>query len=182
MRYNLHIMCKINLADPAVFARAYRDHRDLAFTAANAVLRDAGAAEDVVQDVFLRIWSRPRSFDPSRGSLATYIAVMARSRAVDQWRSRQTRAAALERAAAAEEAPIAQDSTADRVIRSDLRGRALRAIDRLPAPQRDALLLSYAKDLPVAEVAGLTGAPLGTAKGRVRLGLRRTRMLLETAA
>ncbi len=175
-------MCKIDLADPAAYARVYRDHRDLAFTAANAVLRDAAAAEDVVQDVFLRVWSRPRSFDPSRGSLATYIAVMARSRAVDQWRSRQTRAAALERVAAAEQSPEARDATADHVIRTDMRGRALRAIDSLPAAQRDALLLSYAKDLPVAEVATLTGAPLGTAKGRIRLGLRRTRTLLETAA
>ena len=78
-------MCNFDLTDPAVFARTYREHRDLAFTAANAVLRDAGAAEDVVQDVFLRIWSRPRSFDPSRGSLATYIAVIPTS-AGDRYR------------------------------------------------------------------------------------------------
>ena len=175
-------MWKTDLWWAADFARAYAEHRELAFRAAHGVLRDRTAAEDVVQEVFLHIWSRPRSFDPSRGSLATYIGVLARSRAIDQWRSRQTRDAALHRAAAAEQPGLQDDATAEQAIRADLRTRSLRAIESLPSEQREALLLSYGRDLTVREVATLTGAPLGTAKSRVRLGLRRTRSLLEDAA
>jgi RNA polymerase sigma-70 factor (ECF subfamily) len=173
-------MWKYELSDAACFAGAYAEYRDLAFAAANGVLRDAAAAEDVVQDVFLHIWSRPRSFDPDRAPLGTYIAVLARSRAIDQWRSRQARDAALTRAAAAEQRPgDAPDTTADAVIRSDLRAHALHAVAQLPDRQREALLLSYGRGLTVREVAGITGAPLGTAKSRVRLGLRGARALLE---
>ena len=175
-------MWKKELSWAADFAHAYADHRELAFRAAHGVLRDRAAAEDVVQEVFLHIWSRPRSFDPTRGSLATYIGVLARSRAIDQWRSRQTREAVISRAAAVERPGEHDDATAEQAIRTDLRTRSLRAIETLPPEQREALLLSYGHDLTVREVAARTGAPLGTAKSRVRLGLRRTRSLLEEAA
>jgi RNA polymerase sigma-70 factor, ECF subfamily len=70
----------------------------------------------------------------------------------------------------------------DGVIRAELRENTLRALARLPAAQRDAVLLSYGRGLTVPEVARLTGVPLGTAKSRLRLALRRTRALLEPAA
>jgi RNA polymerase sigma-70 factor (ECF subfamily) len=174
-------MLKIDLTDPACFARAYRDHRARAFSIANRVLRDPAAAEDVVQDVFAEIWSRPRAFDARRGSLSTYIGVLARCRAIDQQRSRKAREAALARAAAAEPPPDPHESPAETTIRADERGRTLRALDELPAEQRDAVLLNFGGGLTVPEIARVTGIPLGTAKSRVRLGLRKSRTLLEAA-
>jgi RNA polymerase sigma-70 factor (ECF subfamily) len=163
------------------FARAYRDHRARAHSIANRVLRDPAAAEDVVQDVFAEIWARPRSFDARRGSVSTYIGVLTRSRAIDHQRTRKAREAALARVVAAEPPPDPHESPAEATIRADERGRALRALDELPAEQRDAVLLNFGGGLTVPEIARITGIPLGTAKSRVRLGLRRSRTLLEAA-
>jgi RNA polymerase sigma-70 factor, ECF subfamily len=174
-------MSKFDLADPSDFADAYRRHRRQAFVAADCVLNDAAAAEDVVQEVFLRIWARPRMFDATRGSLETFIAVTARSRAIDMLRSRTRRDAAIARAGGAERSLEAPDALVDGAIRAELREHALRALARLPAAQRDAVLLSYGRGLTMPEVARLTGVPLGTAKSRLRLALRRTRALLEPA-
>lgn len=175
-------MSRPDLADPSDFAEAYRRHRRQAFVAADCVLNDAAAAEDVVQEVFLRIWSRPRMFDATRGSLEAFIAVTARSRAIDMLRSRKRREAAIARAGAADPPLEAHDAIVDEAIRAELRENALRVLAQLPAAQRDAVLLSYGRGLTVPEIARLTGVPLGTAKSRLRLALRRTRALLEPAA
>src|ERR1044071_7737176 len=75
-----------SLADPHAFTRAYSEHRAGALAAAQRVLHDPAAAEDVVQDVFAQLWRRP-TFDERRGSLRSYITMLARSRAIDRWRS-----------------------------------------------------------------------------------------------
>jgi RNA polymerase sigma-70 factor (ECF subfamily) len=173
---------KLNLADPADFAEAYRRHRRRAFVAADCVLHDAAAAEDVVQEVFMRIWSRPRMFDARRGSLETFITLTARSRAIDLLRSRGRRDAAIARAGEAAREPDDHDTVPDQAIRAELRASTLRAIAQLPPAQREAVLLNYAGGLTVPEIAQRTGVPLGTAKSRVRLALRQTRAVLDAAA
>src|SRR3954464_8513135 len=79
------------LRDPERFARVYDEHARDVHASAQAVLRDAGRAEDVVQDVFLRLWRRPDAYDPSRGPLSVYLRLMARSRALDLWREAEVR-------------------------------------------------------------------------------------------
>ena len=74
------------LHDPREFNRAYREHAPAMLSAATRVLHDSAAAEDVVQDVFMHLWRRPDSFDASRGSLGSFLTMMARSRALDRWR------------------------------------------------------------------------------------------------
>src|ERR687893_1479301 len=88
-----------DLRNPAQFNAEYRRLAPLALAAANRVLRDEAAAEDVVQDVFMQLWLKPASFDPARGSLTSYVTMLARSRAVDRWRTRSAREAAVERSA-----------------------------------------------------------------------------------
>jgi RNA polymerase sigma-70 factor, ECF subfamily len=171
------------LASTAGFSAAYRDHYPLAFSAAYRVLGDAAAAEDVVQDVFTALWREPRKFDPQRGSLPGYVAMVARSRAVDRVRSRNAGSAAVDRLAvrdAAREAEV--ESPAESVVRQEDAGRILSALAELPAAQRDAVLLAYGRDLSTAEIAEAAGVPLGTAKSRLRLGLQRTRQAVSTAA
>ena len=90
-----------DLRDPGCFARVFADHAAIVHGTALVVLRDAPRAEDVVQDVFLRLWRRPEAFDPARGDLAAFLRLMARSRAVDLWREAQARDRARRRVLAA---------------------------------------------------------------------------------
>jgi RNA polymerase sigma-70 factor (ECF subfamily) len=172
------------LTSPAGFSAAYREHRQLAFSAAQRVLGDAAAAEDVVQDVFTALWRDPSKFDPRRGSLRGYLAIMARSRAVDRVRSRNAGAAAVERLGVRDHADrgIAEDVPAERAVTRDEAGRVLSAVGSLPPAQRDALLLAFGRGMTTAEIARAVGVPVGTAKSRLRLGLRRTRAALAAAS
>ena len=171
-----------DLRDPNSFQAAYEQLAPRALAAANQVLRDQAAAEDVVQDVFMQLWLKPDSFDPDRGSLASYVTMMARSRALDRWRSRSARDAAVERSADQVRTEYSdQESAAEPVIRRERSRRLLGALDGLPGDQRDALLLAYGRGLTAHEIATVTGIPLGTAKSRVRLGLRKVRENLVAA-
>ena len=176
-------MLPIDLHDPRQFARAYDEHAPAMLAAATRVLRDRAAAEDVVQDVFLHLWRKPGSYDPRRGPLASYLTLMARSRALDRWRSRGARDSALERSAAQlrGERPVHEDA-ATPVIRREGELRVLRALDGLPGDQREAVLLAFGKGLTASEIAQAAGVPLGTAKSRVRLGMQKARAELVTAA
>jgi RNA polymerase sigma-70 factor, ECF subfamily len=169
----------IALASHAGFTAAYLAHRHLAFSAAQRVLGDAASAEDVVHDVFTALWRDPSKFDPRRGSLSGYVAMMARSRAVDRVRSRNAGAAAVERLGVrdAVREPV-EESAAERVVLRDEAGRVLAVVAELPPAQRDAILLAYGRGLTTAELARVAGVPIGTAKSRLRLGLRRTREVL----
>jgi RNA polymerase sigma-70 factor, ECF subfamily len=171
------------LKSPSGFSNAYRDNVPKAFAAAYRVLGDAAAAEDVVQDVFMTLWRHPDKFDPDRGSLPGYVAMMARSRAVDRMRSRQAGDTAVERLGRRdEERGDADESPAEAVIRREEGDLALNALAQLPRRQRDAVLLAYGRGLSAAEIAEEAGVPLGTAKSRLRLGLQKARESLAPAA
>ena len=169
-----------DLRDPIQFNDAYKRLAPLALAAANRVLRDEAAAEDVVQDVFMQLWLRPQTFDPTRGSLTSYVTMLARSRAVDRWRTRSARDSAVERSA--EQVRVHHtdnESAAEPVIRRERSLTLLDALDELPGEQREALLLAYGRGLTAQDIARATGIPLGTAKSRVRLGLRKARETLQ---
>lgn len=172
-----------DLRDPRQFNEAYTRLAPLALASANRVLRDEAAAEDVVQDVFVQLWLKPDMYDASRGSLASYVSMLSRSRALDRWRSRSARDSAVERAeeaARAETAPA--ESAADPVIRRERSRELLGVLSQLPGDQRDALLLAYGRGLTAQEIARVKAVPLGTAKSRVRLGLRKARTNMQAAA
>jgi RNA polymerase sigma-70 factor (ECF subfamily) len=173
-----------NLKDPRQFDDVYRQLAPQAIAAANRVLRDEAAAEDVVQDVFMQLWLRPSSYDAARGPLGAYVTMLARSRALDRWRTRGARDGALERSK--DEARLngaaAEESAAEPVMRRERSRTLAGAIKTLPAEQRDALLLAYGRGMTATEIADATAIPLGTAKSRIRLGLRKTRENLTAAA
>jgi RNA polymerase sigma-70 factor (ECF subfamily) len=138
------------------------------------VLRDEAAAEDVVQDVFVHLWRRPRAFDERRGSLRAYVTMLARSRAIDRWRTQAVHDGTIERLeGAARERHDA--SAAERAIERERRVWARGVVDRLPAGQREAVLLAYGAGMSATEIAAAVGVPPGTAKSRVRLGLEKLR-------
>ena len=168
------------LRDPEAFTAAYRRLAPAARTAALSVLRDEAAAEDVVQDVFCELWMRPEAYRPERGSLATFVYLLARSRAVDRLRSSAAAAAALHRdALEAKARPRAAEPTSEEVIRRVSASEMLSELDRLPDGQRAAVLLHHVGGLSDGELARAMRVPLGTAKSRIRLGTRRARDAMQ---
>jgi RNA polymerase sigma-70 factor (ECF subfamily) len=170
----------LDLSDPAQYQRAYEEHHRSVYAAAFRVLGNAAQAQDVVQDVFLRVWRRPQSFDARRGDLGSYLRVMARSRAVDLWREGQAAGRADDRLrlAVAHTEPRADERPSEATEREAAR-RAVRAeLRELPGPQREALVLAYWGGLTADEIARRSQVPLGTAKSRIRLGMARLRTAL----
>ncbi len=172
-----------DLSTPAGFAGAFREHARPAFAAAVRVLGDAAAAEDVVQDVFFSLWREPAKFDARRGSLRTYVAMMARSRALDRLRTRGARESAAQRLQHEHDLGVRRAEPPDAVVlRREGARQALRAVRDLPPAQREAVALSFAGGMSAREIAAATGVPLGTAKSRLRLGLVKARERLESEA
>jgi RNA polymerase sigma-70 factor (ECF subfamily) len=173
-----------NLKDPRQFDDAYRQLAPQAISAANRVLRDEAAAEDVVQDVFMQLWLRPSSYDAGRGPLSAYVTMMARSRALDRWRTRSARDNVVERTK--EEVRVtgrgSEDGADEQVFRRERSRTLAGALKRLPDEQREALLRAYGRGMTASEIAEASAIPLGTAKSRLRLGLRKTRENLAAAA
>lgn len=163
--------------DPREFSDVYRRLAPVAVRAAERVLHDRAAAEDVAQDVFARLWERPETYDPARGTLTSYVAMVARSRALDRWRSRQAADAATERLS--HDADLHSDGNAAELAWQRERVEAsIAALRQAPDEQRQAVLLAYGAGLSAREVAAATKVPIGTAKSRIRLGLIRTREAL----
>jgi RNA polymerase sigma-70 factor, ECF subfamily len=160
-----------DLSDPYEFRRAYEEHHRSVYAAAFRILGDGARAQDVVQDVFLRIWRRPSRFNPKRGELGAYLRLMARSRALDLWREAQAAGRASDRM----KLVVTEDPERpeDILERTSARAAVRDALRRLPDSQREALVLAYWGGLTADEIARHSAVPLGTAKSRIRLGLEK---------
>ena len=166
-----------DLSEPGGFRRAFDDHHRKVYASAFGVLGDAALAQDVVQDVFLRLWRRPGSFDPARGDLSTYLRLMARSRALDLWRESQVRGRAADRLklVGGEEEPRSEEHAGMIVERREDDAEVRKALGKLPDAQREAIVLAYWGGLTADQIARREHVPLGTANSRIRLGLARLR-------
>jgi RNA polymerase sigma-70 factor (ECF subfamily) len=136
------------------------------------------AAQDLVQDTFVKLWRNADRYDTTRGRLETWVLLIARSLAIDTLRRRVLESRSLEsigRPREADDAP-GPDEVAGT---ADLAARARRAMDGLTGEQRAALELAYFGGKTSAEVAELEGIPLGTAKTRIRTALIRLREAME---
>lgn len=174
----------MNLSDASTFAAVYEQHRRGVYGAAYRIVQNAAQAQDVTQDVFLRVWRNPEKFDHRRGELGSYLRLMARSRALDLWREGQAAGRATDRLkiAVGQDAPR-HDERPDVVAERDASNRAVRdALGDLPVAQREALVLAYFGGMTADEVARHVGVPLGTAKSRIRLGLSKLRERFDDAA
>jgi RNA polymerase sigma-70 factor (ECF subfamily) len=166
----------VNLGDPRQYDLAYRTHRQRVRAAAQRVVADPSTAEDVTQEVFLRLWLRPDLFDERRGSLAAFLCVMARSRALDRIRAEGALDRATHRLAehrlvepATEEEPVAE------LLREDQREELRHAMLKLPDAQREAITLAYSRGLNSVEIARRTHVGRATARSRLRLGIGKLR-------
>jgi RNA polymerase sigma-70 factor, ECF subfamily len=160
-------------------AEAYRRHAGAVYGLARRLLNDVRLAEEVVQEVFLRLWNQPDRFDPARGSLRSYLLAHAHGRAVDLLRSEGARRQREERDArqAAEAGYDLEHEVWDLTTAERVRS----ALESLPEGERDAIQLAYFGGLTYREVADRLGQPEGTVKSRIRSGLKRLRGELVAA-
>ena len=173
-----------DLRDREQFEAAYRRLAPTCLRIAHTVLRDRAAAEDVVQDLFLQLWRNPDAYDPARGPLRSYVAMLARSRSIDRRRSGSAKDSAFERLTHEHRTRNvrAADGADEAALRRELARQMLSKVNTLPAEQRDALLLAFGRGLTAREIAHAGNLPLGTAKSRIRMGLARVRELVGEAA
>jgi RNA polymerase sigma-70 factor (ECF subfamily) len=168
--------------DARGFEAVYARHSPAVYRAAMHVLGDPVRAQDVVQDVFMRLWRQPDRFDAERGSLRNYLRLMARSEALDIRREAGVAQRARERMVLLigrdcerpdDRPPVAAELRRDRTI-------VLRALSHLPAPQRQVIVMTYWGGLTADQIAARFGLPVGTVKSRIRLGLGKLRQRCGT--
>lgn len=169
----------MDLSDPAIFSRIYDEHARGVYGTALRITGEPAQAQDVAQDVFLRLWRNPRRFDARRGDLGPYLRLMARSRALDLYREGQAAGRAGDRLRSVPVEP--EEQPADAVTRFDERALVCALVKTLPEPQREAVVLAYWGGLTADEIARRSNVPLGTAKSRIRLGLAKLRDELAAA-
>jgi RNA polymerase sigma-70 factor (ECF subfamily) len=167
------IAAGLRSGDVEALAEAYRRNGAQVIAIASRYGAGGDDAEDVTQEVFMRLWRRPTDFDPARGSLKTLLLTMARYRAIDRLRSEGARVRREER-----EARFARgsDEHVGHAVEAESIGCEIDvALSGLPGPERTAIQLAFFDGHTYREVARVLGEAEGTVKSRIRSGLRRLR-------
>jgi RNA polymerase sigma-70 factor (ECF subfamily) len=157
-------------------AEVYRRHGGAVYGLARRVLNNASEAEDVTQEVFLRLWNQPDRFDPGRGTLRSFLLTQSHGRAVDAVRSLNARR--LRESGEARRTATAEYDMQHEVWDLAVADQVARALGDLPDDERRAIELAYFDGHTYVEVADLLGQPEGTVKSRIRNGMRRMRAVL----
>ena len=157
----------------SALAEAYRRHAGAVFGLARRLLSDHARAEEVVQEVYVRLWNEPDRYDPERGSLRSYLLAQCHGRAVDVIRADAARRRREEREA--QEHALGGYDIAHEVWDLALAEHVRAALDVLQPGEREAIELAYFGGRTYTEVAAELGAPEGTVKSRIRSGLKRLR-------
>jgi RNA polymerase sigma-70 factor (ECF subfamily) len=169
---------RIRSGDRIALGELYDRHASAAMAVALRIVTDREGAEDLVHDTFVAIWQKIDRFDPARGSLRSWILTIVRNRAIDRLRGTRP---SVEIGDAEERSMLRSgpNPTWDDALARLGAGQLRTALDELPAEQRQAIELAYFAGRTYREIATMTGVPLGTANGRLRLALARLRQLLR---
>ncbi len=169
--------------DPPALEEVYNRHSRAVFSLARYMLREQGLAEEVTQEVFLSVWRRAASFEPSRGRGYTWIMGIAHNRVVDELRRiRRSPVPAGQEETDLAWQTLASSARTDEQAHANLeRERVLGALQGLPEEQRRVVMLSYYEGYSHSEIAEKLGQPLGTVKTRLRLALQKLRATLGGA-
>jgi RNA polymerase sigma-70 factor (ECF subfamily) len=174
------LVLRVQRRDPRALAELYDRYGRLAYALILRVVRDVGAAEDLVQETFLHVWTRAQAFDARRGAIGPWVLAVARHRAIDYLRSaggREGNSVEFEETGH----PSLFIDMERGIPASDRARRVKAAVERLSATERQVIELAYFEGLTQTEMAERMGQPLGTVKTWVRSALKRLRDQIGTA-
>ncbi len=165
---------RIQQKDEAALSALYDRYSGLVYSEAKRILRDTGAAEEILQDLFYQVWRTAERFDAARGSLAGWLVVAARNRAISKLRKKSGKAEELE------ENPVFLGPSLESSTTQNLMLDKVRAVlGSLPDGQREAMEFAYFEGMSHSEIAERTGQPLGTIKTRIRSGMEALKKVLS---
>jgi len=173
---------RLKRREPQAMADLYDRYGRLAYSVILRIVRDSEMAEDLVQETFIRIWSRAQAFDSKKGALGPWLLAVARNRAIDYLRSVDGRMARSSYELVEMENPALFANLESQVIASDQASRIREALSKLNASQRNVIELAYFDGLSETEMAEKLGQPLGTIKTWVRTALKNLRDQLGVVA
>jgi len=168
------LMSLMEAGDAEAFAALYDRHSRASYSLSYRMMGERQAAEDLTQDAFLKVWRSAAGYRSERGSVRTWILSIVHNRGIDQIRSLASRRRTQNRVE--QSAPRSQPSEAfAETWRNSQRDQVREALSTLPAEQLKILELAYFSGYTHVEISDLLGLPLGTVKGRMRLGLKKIR-------
>lgn len=181
---DISLLTRIARHDASALGELYDRHNRLLFSLILRILRDRGESEDILQEVFVRVWDRADSYSPALGTPSAWLVRIARNRAIDRLRARQVRANVAE---SFEDPPVAPDLTPtgnpEQLARTAEHRRAiLAALDQLPPEQRTLIDAAYFDGYTQSELAERFTLPLGTVKTRIRTAMQTLRGTLAALA
>jgi RNA polymerase sigma-70 factor, ECF subfamily len=165
----------VALGDHDAFIVVYDRHAHAALGAALRITRSREAAEEIVQETFVDLWRRASNYTPARGSLRTFVLAIVRNRAIDALRSESTRSRRSTSDEGLEERHEAPERTDLEATRREEAASVRAALDTLPQGQSRAIELAFFAGLSHSEIAAQLEMPIGTVKGRIRLGFQKLR-------
>ncbi|HET7445527.1 MAG TPA: sigma-70 family RNA polymerase sigma factor [Solirubrobacterales bacterium] len=170
------LMPLVGRKDPEAFEVLYDRHGGVAYSLAYRIVGDRAAAEEVTQEAFISVWRSGARFDATRGSVRSWLLSVVRNRAIDFLRSKAGKAPKLDfdDDSALEQRPAAE-RTEEEALRRETAVEVRGAIGHLPGEQAKVIELAYFGGFSHSEIAEILGLPLGTVKGRMRLGLEKIR-------
>ncbi|HET7484347.1 MAG TPA: sigma-70 family RNA polymerase sigma factor [Solirubrobacterales bacterium] len=170
------LMPLVGEKDPEAFEVLYDRHGGVAYSLAYRIVGEKVAAEEVTQEAFISIWRSGARFDRTRGSVRSWMLSVVRNRAIDFLRSRAGKAPKLtfDDDALLEQRP-AEELTEEEALRRETATEVRGAIGELPGEQSKVIELAYFGGFSHSEISRMLGVPLGTVKGRMRLGLEKIR-------
>lgn len=164
-------------ADKHAFSALYDALAPTVYSVCLSVLRNPALAEEVAQDVFVEVWTSAAKFDPQRGNARSWVGRLAHGRAVDKLRSHVAAVQRDDRDSKLEHATFAE-SIEDEALNNVEAHLLRRAVDEIGEPHSTAVTLAFFDGLTHTELAESTGVPLGTAKTRVRDGIKKLKAVL----
>jgi RNA polymerase sigma-70 factor (ECF subfamily) len=174
------LIALVQQGDRDALGELYDRRSKAVFGFALHLLRDTARAEEVTQEVFLNVWLKARTFDPSRGGFSTWLMTMAHHKAIDQMRRFQRQRIALEEAA--QDSLVHLDTSSDSPLMGAQKAQEAetvrKALETLPVEQRTVITLAYYQGLSQSEIATRLKQPLGTVKTRMRLAIQKLRVAL----